>query len=67
MKADHYRYTYTEIGSKQAMQGHWWNRRYLRPYLQVVNVESLTPFLKQFGWYDITETNVKPPKRKKRI
>ena len=50
IRAKHYRYTFTKIGSKQAKSGQWWKRRHLDDYLPAVSLETLKDYLKTHGW-----------------
>ena len=50
VRAQHYRYQYTEIGSKQAQEGAWWKRRLIGSYLPEVSLESLESYIKSQSW-----------------
>jgi len=41
MRADLYRYRMPIPGSKEAKEGAWWNRQYVKEYIPVVNLASL--------------------------
>ena len=52
MRAVHYRYQYTELGSEAAGRGEWWTRRLLqKPYLPIVSEEQLRPVIEAQGWH----------------
>ncbi|KAK7498343.1 hypothetical protein BaRGS_00010297 [Batillaria attramentaria] len=50
IRAEHYRYHYTKIGSSEAAKGAWWRRKYIGNYLPPISLESARPILKQMGW-----------------
>lgn len=50
VRAEHYRYVYTKIGSKEAQSGKWWKRMRIGQYLQPVNLDALKQYLTQMGW-----------------
>jgi hypothetical protein len=52
VRAVHYRYQYTELGSEAAGRGEWWTRRLLhKPYLPIVAEEQLRPVIEAQGWH----------------
>lgn len=57
IRAEHYRYRYTKIGSSEAAKGAWWKRTYIGNYMPPISLESVKPILRQMGW--------KTPKLKK--
>lgn len=50
VRARHFKYTFTSMGSKKAAQGKWWNRRLIGEYIPQVNLEMLSEVYEQFGW-----------------
>ena len=50
VRASHYSYRYTKIGSEEAMSGHWWIRDYIGQYMQPLSLESIDPLYTYFGW-----------------
>ncbi|PIK48545.1 putative lipase maturation factor 1 [Apostichopus japonicus] len=50
VRAQHYRYRYTEIGSEEAEKGQWWRRELLGDYLPPVSLESLYDYMKNQSW-----------------
>ncbi|XP_022092556.1 lipase maturation factor 1-like [Acanthaster planci] len=50
VRALHYRYQYTKIGSQQSQEGAWWSRKFLRSYLPPVSLESLEGYIKSQSW-----------------
>ncbi|XP_077979831.1 lipase maturation factor 1-like [Glandiceps talaboti] len=50
IRAEHYRYTYTKIGSKAAQEGKWWKRRRIGQYLPPVSLHSLASYLQRRGY-----------------
>ena len=50
VQADHYRYSYTKIGSERAQEGHWWDRKVVGEYLPAVNLRSLEAIVQKQGW-----------------
>ena len=50
VRALHYRYEYTKIGSKAAASGEWWKRRKKGVYLPIINTESLKEIMSEQGW-----------------
>lgn len=50
VRAQHYRYQYTKIGSKQAQEGAWWKRRLIRGYLPAVSLDSLESYIRSQSW-----------------
>lgn len=51
VRALHYQYTFTKIGSKDYKSGKWWKRERISEYLPIVNLDSLRPYLKNQGWH----------------
>ncbi|XP_064601523.1 lipase maturation factor 1-like [Liolophura sinensis] len=50
IRAEHYQYRYTRIGSKAATKGQWWRRKRIGNYLPPVSLQSAQPIVKQMGW-----------------
>ena len=46
IRAQHYKYTFTALGSPEARSGQWWNRELVGEYLPTVDKAAR----KQFGW-----------------
>ncbi|XP_023236745.1 lipase maturation factor 1-like [Centruroides sculpturatus] len=55
IRAEHYHYTYTKIGSEEAKNGHWWKRKHVANYLPPVSLGTLSPVVKRFGWKSRTD------------
>lgn len=52
VRAVHYRYQYTEMGSEAAERGEWWIRKLLhKPYLPIVGKQQLRPVIEAQGWH----------------
>ena len=60
IRAQHYSYQYTEIGSKEAREGHWWRRKLIGRYMPTVSQAQMKKIAKEQEW-----TWYKPPKRNK--
>lgn len=50
IRAEHYRYTFTKLGSRAALAGKWWNRKRIGTYLQPVNLKMLKGYLTARGF-----------------
>lgn len=50
IRALHYRYEYTKIGSKEAGRGHWWKRKLIGQYLPPLSAKQVKPVLREQGW-----------------
>ena len=50
VQADHYRYSYTKMGSERAREGHWWDRKVVGEYLPAVNLRSLEAIVQKQDW-----------------
>ena len=50
IRANHYSYQFTRLGSEEAAAGDWWKRTYLKEYFPPVRLEDLTAAYKQMGW-----------------
>ena len=50
VRALHYRYRYTKIGSKAASRGQWWQRELIGEYFPPVSEAQLRPILEGQGW-----------------
>ncbi|XP_013382135.1 lipase maturation factor 1-like [Lingula anatina] len=50
IRAEHYRYRYTKLGSKDALSGAWWKRKRFGNYLPPVSLAALKEFLTAMDW-----------------
>lgn len=51
VRALHYRYQFTELGSKEAAQGQWWSRKLIgQLYMPIVSAAQLRPTIEAQGW-----------------
>ncbi|XP_059154245.1 lipase maturation factor 1-like [Physella acuta] len=50
VRAEHYRYVFSKIGSPEAKLGQWWKRKKKGVYLHPVSLEMLAPTIKHMGW-----------------
>ena len=50
IRALHYRYEYTKIGSKEAGRGQWWKRKLIGQYLPPLSAKQVKPVLREQGW-----------------
>ncbi|XP_076461543.1 lipase maturation factor 1-like [Babylonia areolata] len=50
IRAEHYRYHFTKIGSPEAKGGAWWRRTHKGNYMPPISMETARPFLRQMGW-----------------
>ncbi|XP_002737876.1 lipase maturation factor 1-like [Saccoglossus kowalevskii] len=50
IRMEHYRYTYTKIGSESAKRGQWWDRTKIADYLPPVSLNDIVPYLKRRGY-----------------
>ena len=50
VRARHYRYWYTKLGSKEAGKGQWWRRKLIGDYLPAVSAHQLRATLQSQGW-----------------
>ncbi|CAM9913273.1 unnamed protein product [Lampetra planeri] len=50
IRAQHFRYQFSEPGSARASAGHWWQRKLLDRYLPPVNLDSLAAFFRAQEW-----------------
>ncbi|XP_069140641.1 lipase maturation factor 1-like [Argopecten irradians] len=60
IRLEHYKYTYTKIGSKDAKKGKWWKRKYIDSYLNPISLKSVKEYMKQMDY----KMPVKKAKRK---
>ncbi|KAK3095743.1 hypothetical protein FSP39_018435 [Pinctada imbricata] len=60
IRAEHYRYRYTKIGSKDAAKGQWWKRRRIGNYLPPISLDSIKDYMKHMD-YEMP----RPKKRRK--
>ncbi|KAK2145906.1 hypothetical protein LSH36_648g01070 [Paralvinella palmiformis] len=51
VRAEHFRYIFTKIGSKPAKSGAWWKRTKIGNYLPAVSLESLKDYMKANQWH----------------
>ncbi|KAL5020902.1 hypothetical protein ScPMuIL_000057 [Solemya velum] len=63
IRAEHYRYRYTKIGSREAKQGFWWTRSRIGSYLPPISAESIKDFMKQMDF----DFHVPKWRRKKKV
>lgn len=59
VRALHYRYQYTKLGSPEAERGHWWKRSLIGQYLPIVSSRQLRPVVESQGWKWYTKKKVK--------
>ncbi|XP_019858081.1 PREDICTED: lipase maturation factor 1-like [Amphimedon queenslandica] len=50
VRALHYQYKYTKIGSKESKRGQWWKRKKKGVYLPIINIDSLKDIMSGQGW-----------------
>ena len=50
IRAQHYHYQYTVLGSEAAKQGKWWQRELIGEYFPPVAASQLRPILEGQGW-----------------
>ncbi|XP_003727400.2 lipase maturation factor 1 [Strongylocentrotus purpuratus] len=50
IRVEHYRYKYTKMGSKDALDGKWWKRKQTGAYMPPVSMESLENYFVQQSW-----------------
>lgn len=50
VRAVHYRYEFTKIGSFEGSRGEWWKRKKIGLYLPVISQNSLKAIMKEQGW-----------------
>ncbi|CAH1784987.1 unnamed protein product, partial [Owenia fusiformis] len=50
IRAEHFRYQFTKIGSKAAQKGQWWKRKHIGNYLPPLSLDSLKDYIKQKHW-----------------
>lgn len=50
IRAEHYRYRFTKINSKEAKSGKWWKRTKIGNYLPVISLDSVKDFMKQMDY-----------------
>ena len=50
IRAKHYSYQFTRLGSPEAAEGHWWKRKFLKDYFPTVRLQDLTAAYTQLGW-----------------
>ena len=50
VRALHYRYRFTKLGSPEASQGQWWSRERIGQYLPIVSTHQLRPVIESQDW-----------------
>ena len=50
VRARHYQYNFSKIWGKEANQGQWWTRKYLKEYMPIVDLQAVKPICQQFQW-----------------
>ncbi|RUS86308.1 hypothetical protein EGW08_005952 [Elysia chlorotica] len=50
IRADHYKYSFSEIGSAEAKNGQWWKRKLVGEYLPPVSLDMLRQVIVNMGW-----------------
>ncbi|OWF49534.1 Lipase maturation factor 1 [Mizuhopecten yessoensis] len=50
IRLQHYKYTYTKIGSKDAKNGKWWKRKFIDSYLNPISLKSVKEYMKQMDY-----------------
>ena len=50
IRAEHYRYKFTSIGSRDAEAGRWWKRQKVGTYLPPISLDSVKDFMKQMDF-----------------
>ena len=51
IRALHYEYQYTGVGSEAAGRGEWWSRKPIgQLYIPIVSAEQLRPVIEAQGW-----------------
>lgn len=50
IRAEHFLYEFTKIGSKDARDGIWWKRKKIGSYFPPVSIKELKDFLHNQGW-----------------
>ncbi|XP_064630133.1 lipase maturation factor 1-like [Lineus longissimus] len=50
IRVEHYRYTYTKLGSNDAKRGRWWKRKHIGNYLPPISIPEIKDYLRQMGW-----------------
>ena len=52
VRALHYRYKFTKLGSEEAGRGQWWSRELIgQPYMPIVSAAQLRPTIEAQGWH----------------
>uniref|UniRef100_A0A1X7TRM5 Lipase maturation factor n=1 Tax=Amphimedon queenslandica TaxID=400682 RepID=A0A1X7TRM5_AMPQE len=59
VRALHYQYKYTKIGSKESKRGQWWKRKKKVVYLPIINIDSLRGIMSGQGWKWYKDTKYK--------
>ncbi|KAG1701400.1 Lipase maturation factor 1 [Nymphon striatum] len=50
VRAEHYKYTFTKVGSKSAADGKWWKRKRIGSYFPPVSLSDLKNIFTNFNW-----------------
>ncbi|KAJ8317346.1 hypothetical protein KUTeg_005250 [Tegillarca granosa] len=50
IRAEHYRYRFTKIGSVDASKGRWWKRSHIGNYLPPISLDSIKDFMKHMNF-----------------
>ncbi|BFZ13139.1 hypothetical protein BsWGS_16177 [Bradybaena similaris] len=50
VRAEHYKYKFTKIGSQEAQSGQWWKRNRVGSYLPPVSLDMLQSTMSSMGW-----------------
>ena len=50
IRARHFKYNFSNIGSEEAQKGQWWTRVYIKDYMPILDLKSVQPYLNHFGW-----------------
>jgi hypothetical protein len=50
VRAEHYKYAFTKLGSKAAKNGAWWSRHRIGPYMPPLSLDTVQNYAKSMGW-----------------
>ena len=50
IRAEHFLYEFTKLGSQDARKGKWWSRRKIGTYFHPISMRDLKEYLKSQGW-----------------
>ena len=59
VRALHYKYEYTKVGSEESGRGQWWQRTLIGQYLPIVSSRELRHTVEVQGWKWYSETDPK--------